>query len=464
MLSIAALMIAFANAATADIFQWEYINPADPSQGKRQSTTLTPSGADVDAVPGAVLTLRNLTMAYLNEADLNHATLQGTILQNASLRGANLFRADLSTYRGLAQYGYVFGADLTAADLREANLANANFDQATLTDADFTDADVREASFARTENYPYGTGITLAQLYSTASYQAHDLTGISLGGNDLVGGKFAGQKLTNSTFEAFAYFDSRFVYLARLMETDFTAADLTNANFGAANLASANFRDANLANAAFAGFVSCPHGLCFEYATLTDANLTAADARGAYLFPSPAEGITSNLIRPDGHLNGLDLDAGNLLVARDYDGGSAYLASGAPIPITVDQHLAMGPGGTLRMVFEADAWDSTISFAPGIPVTLGGTLELTFAAEVNLASQVGRTFDLFDWSGVHPAGAFAISSPYAWDLSNLYISGEVMLTSVPEPRAVRLLSLALTALVAIGRIRLLFVSPEERNQ
>ena len=93
----------------------------------------------------------------------------------------------------------------------------------------------------------------------------------------------------------------------------------------------------------------------------------------------------------------------------------------------------MGPGGTLRMVFEADAWDSTISFAPGIPVTLGGTLELTFAADVNLASQVGRTFDLFDWTGVNPTGAFAVSSPYAWDLSNLYTTGEVTLIACPSP-------------------------------
>ena len=85
------------------------------------------------------------------------------------------------------------------------------------------------------------------------------------------------------------------------------------------------------------------------------------------------------------------------------------------------------------MVFEADAWDSTISFAPGIPVTLGGTLELTFADDVNLASQVGRTFDLFDWTGVNPTGAFAVSSPYVWDLSNLYTTGEVTLTAIPEP-------------------------------
>ena len=53
-LQIAAAMfplVAFAATARADIFQWEYINPADPSQGKQQSTTLAPDGAGVDAVP-----------------------------------------------------------------------------------------------------------------------------------------------------------------------------------------------------------------------------------------------------------------------------------------------------------------------------------------------------------------------------------------------------------------------------
>ena len=47
-------LMAFATAARADIFRWEYINPADPSQGKRQSTTLAPDGAGVDAVPGPI--------------------------------------------------------------------------------------------------------------------------------------------------------------------------------------------------------------------------------------------------------------------------------------------------------------------------------------------------------------------------------------------------------------------------
>jgi hypothetical protein len=100
------------------------------------------------------------------------------------------------------------------------------------------------------------------------------------------------------------------------------------------------------------------------------------------------------------------------------------------------------------MVFEEDAWDSTISFAPGIPVTLGGTLELTFANDVNLAAQLGRTFDLFDWTGVAPTGAFAVSSPYRWNLSNLYATGQVTLTAIPEPAA---LLLVLTALALTPR-------------
>ena len=66
-------LVAFAATAQADIFQWEYINPADPSQGKQQSTTLAPDGAGVDAVPGADLSDRNLTMAYLIGADLTDA-------------------------------------------------------------------------------------------------------------------------------------------------------------------------------------------------------------------------------------------------------------------------------------------------------------------------------------------------------------------------------------------------------
>ena len=113
-----------------------------------------------------------------------------------------------------------------------------------------------------------------------------------------------------------------------------------------------------------------------------------------------------------------------------------------PIPITVQDHMTMGDGGVLQLLFDADPWDSTISFQPGIPVTLGGTLELMFATDVDVASQVGRTFDVFDWTGVNPTGQFQFASPYAWDLSNLYTTGEVTLTAVPEPATLVLLMFA----------------------
>ena len=85
-LSIAAAMIAIAASARADIFQWEYINPADPSQGKQQSTTLAPDGAGVDAVPEAYLSYRNLTMAYLVGADLRRIRDEESIPKFAPVR------------------------------------------------------------------------------------------------------------------------------------------------------------------------------------------------------------------------------------------------------------------------------------------------------------------------------------------------------------------------------------------
>src|SRR5690349_12059778 len=43
---VAALALA-ASQASADIFQWEWVDPGDHTLGKRQSTTLCPDGAGV---------------------------------------------------------------------------------------------------------------------------------------------------------------------------------------------------------------------------------------------------------------------------------------------------------------------------------------------------------------------------------------------------------------------------------
>ena len=437
--------------ARADIYQWEYINPADPSQGKQQSTTLVPEGAGVGAVPGAYLAYRNLSNAYFI--------------------GANLVGANVA------------GANLTNADLSHADLTKGILYSATLTGVDFTDAEVRGAFF-----YVGDGSLTRAQLYSTASYQAHDLTGIGLSG-ELSDGNFAGQKLVNANF-SYATLTSPdfgqadltsafFFYPATLTGANFSGAvvrgayfwgtmgltaaqlystasyqahDLAGISFGNSDLSNRNLAGQNLTNASF-GFPDIFSGLPtrFYYATLNGADLTGADTRGAASLESVdlSDATTTNLIWPDGYVDGLDLDAGGVLVVHDYE------STFAPIPITVDQHMAMGPGGTLRMVFEADAWDSTILFAPSISVALGGTLELTFAADVNPATQVGRTFDLFDWTGVNPTGAFTVSSLHRWDLSNVYTTGKVTLVSVPESHAMVLYGCAIGALnvIAGGRHR-----------
>src|SRR5215208_1861413 len=94
--------------AHADIFQWEYINPAVPNQGKQPSAILCPEGAGANAAPGANLSNRNLTKAYL-------------------------IGANLSTYLDLVYDGFTtyvseyHAANLTAANLSQADLSNANF-------------------------------------------------------------------------------------------------------------------------------------------------------------------------------------------------------------------------------------------------------------------------------------------------------------------------------------------------
>ena len=236
-------LIAFTSLAQADLYQWEYINPAEPSQGKQQSATLAPDGAGIEAVPGADLSKRNLTMAYLVGATLN-----------------------------FQWNGRYITSNLADTNLSQADLTNARLDGATLTGAGFAGAEVRGASFHRVPpaspdchwgrfcSPGLGTGITLAQLYSTASYAARDLGGIILNWNDLANADFAGQNLNRSAF-----------YGATLTDGDFGGADLTGVNFSRANLANTRFTQ-----------FSCGDVLCIpNSATLTNVGFTDADLRNA---------------------------------------------------------------------------------------------------------------------------------------------------------------------------------------
>jgi uncharacterized protein YjbI with pentapeptide repeats len=133
------------------------------------------------------------------------------------------------------------------------------------------------------------------------------------------------------------------------------------------------------------------------------------------------------LIDSDGQISGLDLLFGSSLLVRDYDGNPSAIPPTGALPIVIAQDFVTSGTGALKLEFDADAWNSTISFAPGISVTRGGTLALSFAPGVDIAAQSGRTIDLFDWTGVSPTGSFTVSSPYDWDLTKLYTTGEVTL-------------------------------------
>ena len=273
-----------------------------------------------------------------------------------------------------------------------------SLDSSTLTNANLTGAVVTGASFGETTS----RGFTQAQLASTASYQTKNLQGIGLWCNNLTGWDFSGQNLTNADLSS------------TLTNANLAGANLTNAYLYSSTLTNANLTGANLTNA------------YLESSTLTNANLTGADTRGAQSLN--LTGATSrNTILPDGTIAGLNLAAGEQLVVRDDDGGSFWsgymLTPRLPIPINIQDRLMMSDGGNLQLLFDADAWDSTISFQPGIPVTLGGNLELSFATDVDLASQIGRTFHIFDWTGVEPTGTFTVSSLYRWDVSQLYSTG-----------------------------------------
>jgi hypothetical protein len=61
-------------------------------------------------------------------------------------------------------------------------------------------------------------------------------------------------------------------------------------------------------------------------------------------------------------------------------------------------------------------------------------LEIEDGSDPNLL--VGRTFKIFDWTGVSLQSPFTYyDSLYQWDTSHLYTDGTVTLIGVPEPSA-----------------------------
>ncbi len=162
--ALCALTLTLPTTTFADIYQWQYINPADPSQGREQSTTLCPDGLGHTALSYAYLESLDLTQAWLHKFNLHNTKFSFSVLNYA--------------------------------DFTDTNLTNASFLEATLTNTNFTNAIVVGTCFYNTTS----RGFTKEQLYSTASYQSGDLHGIRLDYNDLTAWNFASQNLTDANF------------------------------------------------------------------------------------------------------------------------------------------------------------------------------------------------------------------------------------------------------------------------
>lgn len=329
------------------------------------------------------------------------------------LEQRDLFKAELSF------------ADLTHARLQGANLTEARFWFAKLAGADFTGAEIRNADFSNSAE------LTKEQLYATASYQRHDLRGVALDSLELAGWNFNRQNFAGGRLNS-----------ANLIGTNFAGADLTDVDLYAATIRDSNFTDANLAN------------VTFSFGALTGSNFTRADLRGSIAFQENGV-VTANMIRANGQIDGLSLGTGDVMLIRDHDGRpNPFGPPAPPVAISIRQRMEIPPGSTLRMIASDDAWGSLISFQAGIPVQLGGTLQLSLEGSVDPAQFVGRSFRLFDWTGVSPAGTFQVSSPYVWDTSRLYTTGEVALQAVPEPGCSALASMIVAAVGVVARRKL----------
>jgi uncharacterized protein YjbI with pentapeptide repeats len=386
------------------------------------------------------LTSANLTGANLTNANLQFVDLTNASFNNASLTGTNLFFADLTgaSFNGagikgasLNGFGFtagqllstasyasgdltgvrIYNTDLSGADFANKNLAGASFISATLSgpgsqesslaSANLTGANLTGSTFqlanltganftGATINAAHlfsPTGFTASQLYTTASYASADLSGFGVTGIDLPGVNFATKNLTGASL-----LSSQFVGAA------FTSANLTNASFADSNLANANLTGANLSG----------------------ANFSRTDLRGATGWTPTGSTTVRNTICPDGSIQGLVLAANEGLVVRNN-----------PIAITVTQSASFDQSSTLQFLL-GNTWTSTIAF-PGLSPALAGLLQLNFAPGLNLPSQLGHTYRLFDWTGASPAGTFTFSSPYKWDISHLYSTGEVTLLNLLTP-------------------------------
>lgn len=458
-LSLACIVV-FSNSAFADVFQWEFIDPSNPSLGKQESATLAPggAGANFDWILG--LTGRDLTKGYLFQARMRQFRVSSTILNDAYLaeadmynlqgnqivaRGADMSRSNLE----IARFG---SADLAGTRFNGANLTGANLGGATLTGATFGNANVVNIHL----NNVTAHGFTAQQLYETASYQQGNLGSIELAVNNLTGwdfsdlqmenANFAETQLTNAVFSnalvtaadfSFSNLSPTQLYATRsyqnrqlddmefssmdLSDWDFSNqsmarvrinnTDLSGANFDGANLTNANlgrdftwqtnvsFRGANLANATFV-----TNGR-WENTDFTGANLEGANLSNNHFLNSKFDDAIirgtelSFVVGPTG------FNLQNLYSTASYKTGDLTNIEIRSGNLTDADFQSKDVSGTLFIGIGLDSTD--FRGAKAIGTYFGGTLEGADFRNANLTN-ASFTYDpvaFIDFRGANLTGA-----------------------------------------------------------
>ena len=220
----------------------------------------------------------NFANQDLSNANFTNAATNGAIFTNAIIKGANfsgsgtplkssmLYSTSSYTAGDLSGINFSSNALNTGLNLVNQNLTGANFSATdlsgdTVTGANLTNAVVTQANFSSV------TGLTAAQIYSTANYTAGNLTKVSFGSDNLSGWSFSGISLAGTSFSAATltgadfsnaviHGDTRFKATSFSGTTvkGFTAAQLySTASYSAKNLSGVNLSNNNLTGWDFSG-------------------------------------------------------------------------------------------------------------------------------------------------------------------------------------------------------------------
>lgn len=345
----------------------------------------------------------NFENKRLVEGSFFRARIAGASFTGAIIRGVEFSYSDVTEQQIVSTASYanrdlrgvqILDHDLSGWDFSNQDLRGAELSLSNLTGTDFTGADIRGITISHPESSSL-FGLKVDQLYSTASYQQRDLTGVAIGTTDMTNWDLSRQDLAGADFTG--YDDGPYTLLAN---TDLRNANLTDT--------------------------------FFRYVTFDEPQFRHADFRGAFVgFVPPETIVPEDSIRPDGTVELLIAASGESLRLWDYNPEQ-------PLPISVLQDLRIDSNGELRIVIEDDVWGSTISVEPSATITLGGTLHLDVetADGVAASSLVGATFQLFDWGDTPTTERFdeiVFEPGYLWDTSQLYDEGTVALLAVPIP-------------------------------